>query len=54
MPEQQFGEEADNAGDDHGDHQHAHVTVANMGQLVAEHGLDLLVVEVVEQPAASR
>ena len=49
-PEQQLGEEADHAGDDHGDHQHAHVAVADMGQLVAEHGLDLGVVEVVEQP----
>ena len=51
--EQQFGEEADNAGDDHGDHQHAHVAVADMGQLVAEHRLDLGVVEVVEQAGAS-
>ena len=33
------------AGDDHGDHHHAHVAVADMGELVAEHGLDLGVVE---------
>ena len=43
--EEQFGEERDRAGDDHRDHHHAHVAVADMGQLVGEHGLDLGVVE---------
>ncbi len=41
QPEHHFGEEGDHAGDDHRDHQHAHVAVADVGQFVAEHGLDL-------------
>ena len=48
-PEEQLGEEADHAGDDHRDHHHLHVAVADMGEFVAEHRLDLLVVERVQQ-----
>jgi hypothetical protein len=47
-PEHQFGEEADRAGDDHRDHHHLHVAVADMGEFVAEHRLDFLVVERVQ------
>ena len=49
-----FGEEADNARDDDRDHQHPHVAVADMGQLVAEHRFDLLVVEMIEQSLVLR
>ena len=52
-PEHDLGEERDHACDDHGDHQHAHVAVADVGELVAEHGLDLLVVERGEKPGAA-
>ena len=37
QPEDEFGEERDHARDDHRDHQHAHVAVADVGQLVPEH-----------------
>src|SRR5580693_3970986 len=37
QPEHELGEERDGARDDHRDHQHAHVAVADMGQFVAEH-----------------
>ena len=40
--EHHLAEERDHAGDHHRDHQHAHVAVADMGEFVAEHGLDLL------------
>ena len=50
----QFGEERHDAGDDDGDHHHAHVAVADMGQLVAEHGFDLGIVEPVEQSGRDR
>ena len=49
-PEQELGEKGDHAGDDHRDHHHADVAVADMGQLVAEHRFDLGVVEPGEQP----
>ena len=48
-PEEQFGEEADHAGDDHRDHHQLHVAVADMGEFVAQHRLDLLVVERLQQ-----
>src|SRR5262245_1786137 len=37
--EDELGEERDHPGDDHRDHQHAHVAVADVSQLVAEHRL---------------
>ena len=43
-PEEQLAEEADHAGDDHRDHHQLHVAVADVGELVAEHRLDLLIV----------
>ncbi len=49
----QFGEERHDAGDDDGDHHHAHVAVADMGQLVAEHGFDLGIVEPVDAARSS-
>ena len=45
QPEDQLGEEADHAGDDDRDHQHAHVAVADVGELVAEHRFELGVIE---------
>ena len=54
QPEHQFAEERDHAGDDHRDHQHAHVAVADMRELVAEHGFHFLIVERVHQPARHR
>ena len=42
------------AGDDDRDHHHAHVAIADMGELVAEHGFELRVVERVDQPARHR
>ena len=41
------------AGDDDRDHHHAHVAVADVGEFVAEHRLDLGVVERCEQAASS-
>ena len=52
--EDHLAEERDHAGDHHRDHQHAHVAVADMGQLVAEHGFDLCIVERVDQAARHR
>ena len=39
--EHHLGEERDHARDDDRDHQHAHVAVADVRQLMAEHGLEL-------------
>ncbi len=45
QPEHQLGDEGNGAGDDHGDDHHAHVAVADMGELVAQHRFHLGVVE---------
>src|ERR1700760_1694360 len=39
----------DHTRDDHGDHHHLHVAVADVGQFVAEHRLDLPIVQRVEK-----
>ena len=52
--EDHLAEERDDAGDHHGDHQHAHVAVADMGQLVAEHGFHFGIGERLLQPAGHR
>ena len=49
--ENHLTEERNYAGDHHGDHQHAHVAVADVCEFVAEHGLHFLVVERVHQAA---
>ncbi len=54
QPEEQLGEERDGAGDDDGDHHHAHVAVADVRELVAEHRLELRIVETVQQPGRHR
>ena len=46
---EELGGEAENAGEDHRDHHHLGVAIADMGQLVAEHRLDLLVGQMGEQ-----
>ena len=51
---EQFAEEADDAGDDHRDHHQLHVAVADMCVFVAEHGLDLLVVQRLQQACRDR
>ena len=45
----QFGKEGNHPGDDHRDHQKPDVAVANMSELVAEHGLKLRVLERLQQ-----
>ena len=52
--EDHFGEERDHACDDHGDHQHAHVAVADVGQLVTQHRLELGIVERLDEPTRHR
>jgi hypothetical protein len=52
--EEQFGEEADHAGDDDRDHHQLDVAVADVGQLVAQHRLDLLIVQRVQQAGGDR
>jgi hypothetical protein len=39
----------DDAGDDHGDHHQPDVAIADMGQLMGDHRLDLGVVELLDQ-----
>src|SRR5712675_3598781 len=53
-PEDQLREEADDARDDDRDHQHAHVAVADVGELVAEDRLDLGIVEPGQQRGRHR
>src|SRR6202043_509439 len=52
--EDELGEKRDYASDDHGDHQHTHVAVADVGQLVAEYRLDLGVVERIDEARGDR
>src|ERR1700751_4128555 len=48
-PNDQFGKKGDHPGDDHRDNEKADVAIANMSELVAEHGLKLRVVERLHQ-----
>src|SRR5262249_49560645 len=52
--EDELGEKRDHPGDDHRDHQHAHVAIADVGQLVAEDRFGLGVVERIDQPRGDR
>ena len=44
-PEDQLGEKSDHASNHHRDDQHAHVAVADVGQLVSEYGFELGIVD---------
>jgi hypothetical protein len=49
-PEDQFGDDADDAGEDRGDDHGPHVLVDDVGQLVGQHGLQLVAVRVFTRP----